>query len=151
MRRHPFALLLAAAALVLAGCVATGPQPEEAIPPALLASDLDILEAEAGIGRDGFSVNVATSFLVERDEISADDLREVLRIIVENTHITNVNAIGVVARGDEMEETEGFSHHVTLDLVTPAEELGLRNQTSGRTGSIQVDWDDVVTMLEKTG
>lgn len=151
MTRHrPAAFAAALAALLLTGCVATGPQPEDAIPPALLASDLDILEAEAGKGNDGFSVNVSASFLVERDELSAEDLREVLRIVVDNTHISNINAISIIARSDEMEETEGFEHNVTLDLVPAAEELGLENQNSGGTGSIQVDWDAVVAMLEET-
>ena len=147
-RSRPVAPAAALAVLLLSGCFATGPQPDESIPPALLASDLDILEAEAGKGNDGFSVNVFASFLVERDELSADDLREVLQIVVENTHISNINAISIIARSDELEETEGFEHNVTLDLVPVAEELGLDNQNSGRTGSIQVDWDDVVAMLE---
>ena len=149
-RLRPAAFVAALAVLLLTGCFATGPQPDESIPPALLASDLDILEAEAGKGNDGFSVNVSASFLVERDELSADDLREVLRIVVENTHITNINAISILAQSDEMESTEGFEHNVTIDLVPVAEELGLENQNSGRTGSIKVDWDEVVTMLKET-
>ena len=141
-----------AAALVLtglAGCVATGPQPEEAIPPALLDSDLGILEAEAGDSVDGFSVNVWASFLVERDEVTADELREVLRLVVENTHITNVNAISIIGQSDELETVAGFESNVNLDLVPVAAELGLPDADDGR-GTIKIDWKDVVAMLEET-
>lgn len=145
-------LPLLSAALVLAaltGCVATGPQPEAAIPPALLDSDLDILEAEAGDSVDGLSVNVWASFLVERDELTADELREVLRIVVENTHITNVNAVSIIGQTDELETVAGFESNVNLDLVPVAEELGLSDADDGR-GTIKVDWEDVVAMLEET-
>jgi hypothetical protein len=143
-------LTLAVAALVVAllsGCVATGPQPAESIPPALLASDLDIADADAGTSNDGLSVNVWASFQVERDEFTADELREVLSIVVANTHISNINAISIIGTSDETEVFEGFEQNVYLDLVPAAEELGLENQTSGRTGSIAVDWDDVVDLL----
>lgn len=150
MSRTPAAAIALAVVLALTGCVATGPQPEDAIPPALLASDLDILEASADKGVDGFSVNVSASVLVERDEISADDLREILRIVVENTHITNVNAISISARSDETEEVAGFTTNVYIDLVPAAEELGLDDPDDGL-GTIRADWDAVVTMLKKTG
>ena len=143
--------MLAAALILagLAGCVATGPQPEAAIPPALLDSDLDILEAEAGDSVDGLSVDVWASFVVERDELTADELREVLRLVVENTHITNVNAVLIIGQSDELETVAGFESNVNLDLVPAAEELGLRDPDDGR-GTIKVDWDSVVAMLEET-
>lgn len=149
MSRAPVAVAALVAVLALTGCFATGPQPEDAIPPALLASDLDILEASAGKGVDGFSVNVSASVLVERDEISADDLREILRIVVENTHITNINAIAISARSDETEEVNGFTTNVYIDLVPAAEELGLDDPDDGL-GTIRADWDEVVTMLRET-
>lgn len=150
MTRRSLPLLASALAVAaLAGCVATGPQPEEAIPSALLASDLDILEASAGDSVDGFSVNVSASFLVERDEFTADELREVLRIVVENTHITNVNAVSIIGQTDELETVAGFESNVNLDLVPAAEELGLPDPDDGR-GTIRVDWDSVVAMLEET-
>ena len=149
MSRIPVVVAALVAVLALTGCFATGPQPEDAIPPALLASDLDILEASAGKGVDGFSVNVSASVLVERDEISADDLREILRIVMENTHITNVNAITISARSDETEEVNGFTMNVHIDLVPAAEELGLDDPDDGL-GSIRADWDEVVTMLRET-
>lgn len=144
------ATLAAAAALVaLSGCVATGPQPAESIPPALLASDLGILEASADTATDGLSVNVKATVLVERDEISADDLREILRIVVDNTHITNITAVGISARSDETEEVGGISVNVPVDLVPAAEQLGFDDPGSGR-GAILVDRDDVLTMLKES-
>ena len=147
--RRPLVAAIPAAVLLLTGCFAVGPQPEDAIPPALLASDLDILEASAGKGVDGFSVDVWASFVVERDAVTADDLREVLRIVVENTHITNVNAISIIGLGDEVDPDSIDEQNERLDLVPAAEELGLPDPDDGL-GSIRADWEDVVAMLEET-
>lgn len=147
--RRALVALAGGTALLLAGCVAAGPQPEDAIPPALLASDLGILEANAGDSVDGLSVNVWASFLVERDEVSADDLREVLRIVVDNTHITNITSISISALGDEIDEQSIDEQNVRLDLVPAAEELGLTDPDDGL-GSIRAGWDEVVAMLEGT-
>ena len=139
---------VALAALTLSGCFLTGGDPADTIPQALLDSDLQVLEAEGGKTTDGFSVNVWASVVVERDELSADDLREILRIVVNNTRISDVNAITVIALSDELETTDGFEDNVRIDLVPAVQELGLLDQGSGRTGSIEVYWDDVISLLE---
>lgn len=140
--------LVAIAALGLSGCFLTGGDPADTIPQALLDSDLQVLEADAGKSTDGFSVNVWASVVVERDQLSSDDLREILRIVVNNTHISDVNAISVIALSDELETTDGFEDNVRIDLVPTVHELGLPDQGSGRTGSIEVSWDDVISLLE---
>lgn len=151
MRRHPLALLVAGvAALVLAGCVATGPRPDEAIAPALLASDLDILDVSADTAVDGFSVDVVVVFTVERDEISPDDLREILRVIVANTHLTDVNALRLSGHRDEIDPASSTGGTMRLDLVPAAEQLGFDDPDDGL-GTIRVDWDDVVAVAGEAG
>ena len=148
-RRLAAPLVGAALTLLLAACVATGPQPQDAIPPALLGSDLGILEADAGKSVDGASVDVWASFVVERDEVSADDLREVLRLVVENTHITNIAGVSIIGQSDEVDPDSPIGANVYLDLVPAADALGLDDADDGL-GTIRVDWDDVVRMLEET-
>lgn len=149
-RRLSTAVVAALVTLTLGGCVLRGDPPDEAIPPALLASDLDILEAEAGKSLDGFSVSVWASVLVERDALSADDVREILRIVVENTHISNVDMISIIGLGDERETTNGYEHEVYLDLQPAADALGLDNRYRGGNGLLDVDWDEAVRMLEES-
>lgn len=132
------------ATLALSACVATGAQPDEAIPPALLGSDLGILEASADKSTSGFSLTVSVSFVVERDELSADDLRQIIGIAVDNTHITNVETLRVSGFSDEIDPDAVVESHVELDLETPADDLGLELEDGplSDAGTIELRWED---------
>lgn len=143
------AILVGAALLALTGCVATGAPPQESIPPALLDSDLGILEAQAGTETDGLSVGVWASFVVERDELSADELREVLRIVVANTSLTNVSEISIIAQSDEIDPASPSGNNVYIALEPLAAQLGLEPRNPDGRGPVDLLWDDVTALLKE--
>jgi hypothetical protein len=143
-RLAPLTVSLGLVALIaLGGCSIREPHRESletAIPAALLASDLGITEATADNGVDGLAVTVTANITVNRSTITADELREILKIIVDNTNLTHVAKIEVGAYDGTAPP------HTTIDLGAVGEELGF---TRGRILKeyFHGDWDDVVELL----
>ena len=146
------AALALLAAVLLSGCVVTGTPPDEAIPAALLDSDLEILEATADTLTSGSSVSIVVTVVVERDELSSDDLRELIALTVENTHLTNPHALRIYAESDEIDPESIIDSRVQIDVRAPAQQLGLEltgGVTAG-TDAIEALWPDVLAMLDAT-
>lgn len=142
----------ALAAVLLTGCVVTGDPPDEAIPPALLDSDLGIVEATADTSTSGTSVSVVVTVVAERAELAADELRQLIAIAVENTHVTNPHSLRIYADSDEIDPESIAGSRVPIDLRDPARQLGLEltgGVTDG-TDAIEALWPDVLAMLEQT-
>lgn len=59
----------------------------ETIPAALAASDLGVTDSGASEGLDGFTFYVYVGIDIDRDEVTADDLATILRIILENNDV----------------------------------------------------------------
>ena len=111
---------------------------ETAIPKALLAADLGITSAEADTSTDGFAVNIDASMEFETDDVTADDLRTILTIVVENANMTKASDVRITAAVDP------FTNGVYIDLGSLGQELGF--PTDGDE-TFSADWDDVVAFV----
>jgi hypothetical protein len=130
--------------MALGGCSLREPNREgleTAIPTALLATDLGITRATAENGVDGLAVTVTVNVWIDGSAISADDLREILRVIVDNTNLTHVAEIEVGAYDDTAPA------HTTIDLGAVGEELGFPRSRILKE-YFHGDWDDVVELLQ---
>jgi hypothetical protein len=130
--------------LALSGCSIRTPGTEPldtAIPKAFLASDLPIADAQAGKGVDGLSVDVWASAEFETGTVTADQLSTMLRLAVENTHLSDVNTIEILASEGPYEDGD------FIDLGPVGVELGFEDDID-RTG-FSADWDDVVAYLDE--
>jgi hypothetical protein len=114
---------------------------ETAIPAALVASDLGITAAEADKRTDGFAVNVSVYAEMDSDSVTADELRDMLRLVVENTDLSDVNTLDIMA-------TVGpySSDVVHVDLGAPAAELGFDDEGDS---DFEAPWEDVVALLDE--
>ncbi|MGV8884540.1 MAG: hypothetical protein ACOH1T_02980 [Microbacteriaceae bacterium] len=150
MRRRS-RLILALLALTLAsstalsGCSIRNPTQtplEEAVPAALLSLDIGITEAEATTTTSGFAVGVTAWVTVDRATMTADDLRNILDVLVDNTAISNLRTVSVGA----IDGTSADSS--SIDLSSVGEELGFAPSSDGP-GKFTADWDDVVSFLDR--
>ena len=144
MRLRPRPIVaLVLATLALSACAPQREPLDTAIPAAFLASDLGITAAEAGTSMDGFSLNVTASAEFDPDAAapSADDLRTMLRLVVENTPQNNVNTLEIYA---SVGPYEGGN---AVDFGALGVELGFDddNPLSG----FSAPWDDVVEFLDQ--
>jgi hypothetical protein len=146
MRSHARAMvgMMTLLTLVLSGCSVQAPGKESletAIPKAFLASDLPITGAQAGSGVDGFAVNVWASAEFETGTVTADDLRTMLKLAVENTGLSKVNTLEILA-------TEGpYKDDRYIDLGSVGAELGFDDDDE--LSSFSAPWEDVVAFLDK--
>jgi hypothetical protein len=135
---------LALTTMVLCACSVREPERESlesAIPAAFLASDLGISGAEAGTSVDGFAVSVWASAEFDTVSVTADDLREMLRLAVDNIDLSSVDTLQIIA-------TVGpFQNDVSIDLGALGVELGFTDDSD--LPSFTADWDDIVAFLEE--
>lgn len=77
----------AALLLLLAGCSLEPPQEplETAIPAALMASDLGVLDAEASVGIDGFARELSVYVTFDRSTVSTDDVVRIVELSIEHS------------------------------------------------------------------
>lgn len=132
-------------AALLGGCSVREPGRESletAIPAALLDSTLGITEAEANTSTDGLSVNVFTAATFDRASITADELREILRIVVDHTDVGDITRVRILGLNGSTAEYD------TLDLGAVGEELGFEPSVSDP-GDFVAEWDAVVEFLER--
>jgi hypothetical protein len=130
--------------LALSACsvrVPTRESLETAIPKAFLASDLGIVAAEAGIETSGFAVSVWAAAQLETDAVTAGDLRTLMELAVENTNLSDVDTLSIVATVGPP-ESETF-----IDLGAVGMELGFPDDDE--LASFSADWDDVVAFLDE--
>lgn len=97
MKRLLSAIAVAFIVVLLAGC-SFGPRKEPletAIPAALVASDLGIIDAEASTGADGFSKYLSVYATFDRATVSSDDAIEIVRLSIENCDSDNIDVIHI--------------------------------------------------------
>ena len=144
VRRAGIAIAAAVAlAATLSACSVRNPTQESletAIPKALLAADLGITSAEADTSTDGFAVNINASMEFEADDVTAEDLRTVLKIVVDNANITKASNVKVTAAVDP------FTNGVYIDLGALGEELGF---STGGDETFSATWNDVVDFVNE--
>lgn len=141
--RRLFAVL-ALALVVLAGCT-FGPQKEPletAIPAALVASDLGIIEAEASTGTDGFSKYLSVYAVFDRDTVSAGDLVQVVKLSIENSDRDDIGLIRIggldgTANGDDF-----------IDLGAVGLELGFPRNTV-IPGAFAIPWEQAIALVDE--
>jgi hypothetical protein len=135
--------ILVCAALALAACAPTGGRPSTTIPAAFLASDLGITAAEASTETSGFSLNLTASaeFGPDAGEVTADDLRTMLQLVVENTSLDTVNTLEIYA------SIGPFDGDNSIDLGALGVELGFDDDNT--LSGFSAPWDDVVDFLDE--
>jgi hypothetical protein len=145
MRSRILRRLTAAIAAVVAvpaaltGCFATPAVDssfEERIPAALEAADLGLSDVWASRSTDGLTVVLNVGGTSSREEVSPDDLREMLQIIRSN------NTLG----GSKLDfSLRNADDSAFVDLDGPAQSLGAPARVSASDGplGIVLSWDDV--------
>jgi hypothetical protein len=143
--------VLALASLLLSACslryIGTESL-ETAIPTALEASDLGITEAEVSKQMSGVSITVSVWATFEDDTLTADDLRTVLQLIVDNANQSGLYRLEITALVGEYKPDGSTTY---IDLWSLREELGIERSFSHaeRSDEFAADWDDVVDYLDK--
>jgi hypothetical protein len=143
-RMRLMAGVLALVTLALSGCSVRVPGQESfetAIPAALVASDLGIAAAEANKRVDGFAVNVSVSAEMDSDAVTADDLRGMLQLVVENTDLSDVNTLSIIATVGPYSSDVAY-----VDLGALGAELGFDDEGDS---SFTAPWDDVVAFIRE--
>lgn len=138
--------MVLAGAVLLAACSVRLPGRESletAIPTALIASDLGVLDAEASIGTSGFAVNVWVGVTFDGKSISSGDLSDVIEIVMENIDLSNVQDLTIV--GFDGTTDDEFDR---IDLGALGAEMGFPATTRALTDFI-ADWDDVVEFVRE--
>jgi hypothetical protein len=138
-------VLALALTVALAACSTRTPGQdslETAIPAAFLASDLGVTAAQAGKSNDGLSTNVWVSAQFEADTAGADDLRTMLQLAVDNTDLSGVSRLSIVAA------VGPFENRDYIDLGALGVELGFAAEESTTSG-FNARWDDVVDFLDE--
>ena len=109
-----------AVAATLAGCSGSpAPDPREAIPAALIESDIGVVSAEAEPEQDGLATNLFVVIEFDHGDVTSRDLASTLQIIVDNADTARYNYLAVVGRfGGDANTGE------LLDLATLSEQLG---------------------------
>lgn len=142
--RWRMAAVCAILVVALSGCFRNPAAPglEEAIPAALLEAELGITDAWAEKSVDGFTVSVSAGVVVPDGEVTAEELRTILGIVVEHANISNLSYIrlrAVMSRDAEDDPPD-------VDLHGPAEELGIEVHGDADPDVLQVDWDVAVAV-----
>jgi hypothetical protein len=135
---------LAVATLCLAGCTIRMPfreSLETAIPAAFLAGDLGITGSQAGTSTSGFAMTVWASAEFENDTVTAEDLRTMLQLAVENTDLSRVTTLEISATVGPFQDSE------YIDLGAVGVELGF--EADDELGGFTAPYDEVVDFLEE--
>jgi hypothetical protein len=143
-RTRLLAGVLALAALGLSGCTIRMPFQESletAIPAAFLASDLGITGSQAGKSMSGFGMTVWASAEFEDDSVTADDLRTMLRLAVENTNLSRVDTLEVLAAVGPHEDG------AYIDLGPAGVELGFED--NGEDTDFSAPYGEIVDSFEE--
>lgn len=140
--------MLAVAVLSLSGCSIRLPfreSLETAIPKALLAADLGITSAEADKTNDGFAINVQVSAVFDDADVTADELRTMLQLVVENTDLSKVTNVSLLALVGPIPD-DISADRTYIDLGALGVELGFPDPDDTE---FEADWDDVVDFLNE--
>jgi mevalonate pyrophosphate decarboxylase len=111
---------------------------ETAIPTAFENADIGITSSEADSSSSGFAVYVDVLAEFDDTDVTAEEFRTMLQLIVENAHVSNFHGISVFASGP---------NNATISLGARGTELGFPDQDA--TGGFSADWDDVVAFLKE--
>lgn len=127
----------------LTGCFAAPPADssyEQKIPAALESADLGLSDVWASRSTDGFAVVLNVGGTSSREDVSPDDLREMLQIIRSN------NTLG----GDKLDfSLRTADDSAFVDLDGPAQSLGAPARVSASDGplGIVLDWEQVNSII----
>lgn len=143
MRRLIAVLAFALTVGLLTGCSFGPREPlETAIPAALVASDLGIIEAEATTGMDGFSKYLSVYSTFDRDTITTDELIEIVRLTIENCDSNNISLLQI---GGLDGTADGYEY---IDLGAVGLELGFARGTS-IPDAFTIPWEFAVELVNE--
>jgi hypothetical protein len=132
------------ALMLLAGC-SFEPRKEPlatAIPSALLASDLGILEAEASTGMDGFVKYLSVFVVLDHDTVSQDELVRIITISVENSDESNIEVLHIGARDGTV---EGYEY---IDVGSVGVRLGFERAATVP-DIAKIGWESAVALADE--
>lgn len=138
--------IAAAALMLLAGCsLEPRKEPlETAIPAALVASDLGILDAEASTGMDGFVKYLSVFVVLDRDTLSEDELVKIITLSVENCDESNIDVVKIGARDGSV---EGYEY---IDVGSVGVRLGFE-RAAAVPDVAKIGWESAVALEEDNG
>jgi hypothetical protein len=121
---------------------------ETAIPTALETSDLGITKAEVSKQMSGISITVSVWATFEHNTVTAEELREMLQLIVDNANQSGLYRLEITALVGEY-KSDGST--AFIDLWTLRDELGIEGSFSSveRSDEFSANWDDVVAYLDE--
>lgn len=150
MRRARGAVAALIVATILTACTPASNPPTEVetrIPAALTAADLGVVDATAGISPDGLTYDLDVTIGVERDKITADELRQILEIVVETAgEDTDPSDLSLIA--EDTTQPANAGPDVLVDLHGPAQELGFDKSISRGNTGISIPWADLVDFIQ---
>ena len=127
-----------------AGCAVPNPfvaNFEEAIPRALLAADIGVVEATAATTLDGFSTNMGVYIQFEDQDVNAQELEMVLAIMLDHANMSGLSDMRVVGWvGDQLEGTY-------INTAELGRELGFEDPDP-EADSFDQRWGDVLAYFE---
>jgi hypothetical protein len=119
---------------------------ETAIPKALEASDLGIVSAEASRQMSGIAITVSVWAEFESDTVTADDLKSMLEIAVDNANQSGLHHLDITALvGPYAPDGD----NVFIDLGSVGEQLGFEKNQYNNLTDFSADWDNVVAYLDE--
>jgi hypothetical protein len=140
MRALHRTLVAVAAALTLmlglTACTSGGAYYQEAIPKALRATQLGVTDAWADEGLDGFTKYLAVGAQLDRDEVTADDVRVILGAIAESNDL----------KADELHLTVKNVDGDYADMPAIAAELGTPVRPSADGYDLIVPMDKIASL-----
>ncbi|WP_261166740.1 hypothetical protein [Microbacterium sp. Marseille-Q6965] len=152
-------MVAALLAIALSACSGTGHDVRqydgrigEDLPAALLDSDLGITEADASRSQSGVAFHLTVVVSIERDVVTADELRRILTIIVD-TVTDDPEAFSMLSLDvADARSTSPIGAAESIDLSAAAAELGLQpvSSTNDRDKYFpSYSWADVVALVQE--
>jgi len=127
-------------ALLLPSCGSREPF-ETAVPTALTTSDLGISYAAADTSTSGFAVYMDVYVEFDHGTVSAEDLREIIKICVTNNTVRGLYGLKISAVNGPIDVD-----YNPIDLAPASEELGFPEHPSSP-GDLYAEWDDVLEFV----
>jgi hypothetical protein len=145
--------MLAIVALALSGCSLFSPQEsyETAIPTALKDNVPGVIDATAYTSTSGFALYLGVDVNFETDAVSADDLRTMLKLIVENNDLSRVSHLQVYAEVGPNNPDPNFTGRVYVNLRSLGDELGIEPSFGSDESdeNFEANWDEVANFVEE--